>query len=461
GNYRIDSKLGAGGMGVVYKAFDTELDRPVAIKTLLSADSDDPSSLARFLREAKAASRLQHPSIVTIHHFGVEGETRYIVMEFVEGKTLKKLIGGNPLPVQQFCDIAIQVVDALALAHEKGVIHRDLKAENVMVTPRGQAKILDFGLAKLKEPETVSADQETVFKTQAGLVIGTVSHMSPEQAMGKEVDARADIFSIGVVLYEMATGTMPFEAPTPQATLARVLDSEPTPVLRLNPDAPPEMERLIHQCLNKNKAFRPDASELLVRLKAIQAMVATDPLATAVGVLPAATPGSGGYMPGYGSDPSAGTVEYRTPSTAYVAGVSRGGSSVVTTTLAPASASTRTIYNVVRGARKLLALLLWILPLAYFLYFIIGGGLIKQQAVEGTVVMALMRALVVPVMQWVDSVFTFRMVSGGWNFMVLALGFAAIVLRFVLLLPVETVEQKLRIRLDHSSGRAPSRVHRV
>ncbi|MGH9555939.1 MAG: serine/threonine protein kinase, partial [Terriglobales bacterium] len=145
GNYRIDSKLGAGGMGVVYKAFDTELDRPVAIKTLLSADSDDPSSLARFLREAKAASRLQHPSIVTIHHFGVEGETRYIVMEFVEGKTLKKLIGGNPLPVQQFCDIAIQVVDALALAHEKGVIHRDLKAENVMVTPRGQAKILDFG----------------------------------------------------------------------------------------------------------------------------------------------------------------------------------------------------------------------------------------------------------------------------------------------------------------------------
>ncbi len=459
GNYRIDSKLGAGGMGVVYKAFDTELDRPVAIKTLLSADSDDPSSLARFLREAKAASRLQHSAIVTIHHFGVEGETRYIVMEFVEGKTLKKLIGGNPMPAQQFCDIAIQVVDALALAHEKGVIHRDLKAENVMVTPRGQAKILDFGLAKLKEPEVLNPDAETVFKTQAGLVIGTVSHMSPEQAMGKEVDARADIFSIGVVLYEMATGTMPFEAPTPQATLARVLDSEPTPVLRLNPDAPPEMERLIHQCLNKNKAFRPDASELLVRLKAIQALVASDPLATAVGVLPAGTPGT--YMPGYGSDPSAGTAEYRTPSTAYLPGISRAGSSVVTATLAPASASTRTVYNIVRGTRKVLALLLWILPLTYFLYFIVGGGLIRQTALEGTPVMALMKALVVPVMQWVDSVFTFRMVSGGWNFMVLALGFGAIMLRFVLLLPIETVEQKLRIRLDHSSGRAPSRVHRV
>lgn len=458
GNYRIDSKLGAGGMGVVYKAFDTELDRPVAIKMLLSADSDDPSSLARFLREAKAASRLQHSAIVTIHHFGVEGETRYIVMEFVEGKTLKKLIGGNPMPVQQFCDIAIQVVDALALAHEKGVIHRDLKAENVMVTPRGQAKILDFGLAKLKEPDVLAADQETVFKTQAGLVIGTVSHMSPEQAMGKEVDARADIFSIGVVLYEMATGTMPFEAPTPQATLARVLDSEPTPVLRLNPDAPPEMERLIHQCLNKNKAFRPDASELLVRLKAIQALVASDPLATAVGVLPAGTPGT--YMPGYASDPAAGTAEYRSPSTAYVPGVSRAGSSVIAT-LPPASKSTRTVYNIVRGMRKVLSLLLWIIPLAYFLYFIIGGGLIKQTAVEGTVVMALIKALVVPVMQWVDSVFTVRMVSGGWNFMVLALGFGAIMLRFVLLLPIETVEQKLRIRLDHTSGRAPSRVHRV
>ena len=464
GNYRIDSKLGAGGMGVVYKAFDTELDRPVAIKTLLSADSDDPSSLARFLREAKAASRLQHPAIVTIHHFGVEGETRYIVMEFVEGKTLKKLVGGNPLPAQQFCDIAIQVVDALALAHEKGVIHRDLKAENVMVTPRGQAKILDFGLAKLREAETPNPDAETVFKTQAGLVIGTVSHMSPEQAMGKEVDARADIFSIGVVLYEMSTGKMPFEAPTPQATLARVLDSEPTPVLRLNPDAPPEMERLIHQCLNKNKAFRPDASELLVRLKAIQALVSTDPLATAVGVLPAATPGSGGgygLPTGYGSNPSGGTAEYRSPSTAYVPGVQGSGSSAVAP-LPPPSASTSAVYNVVKGTRRLLSLALWVIPLTYFLYFIIGGGLIRQQAIEGTVVMAMMKALVVPVMQWVDSVFTFRMVSGGWNFMVLALGFAAIILRFVLLLPVETVEQKLRIRLDHGQpGRPPSRVHRT
>ncbi len=461
GNYRIDSKLGAGGMGVVYKALDTELDRPVAIKTLLSADSDDPSSLARFLREAKAASRLQHPAIVTIHHFGVEGEIRYIVMEFVEGKTLKKVVGGNPMPTQQFCDIAIQIVDALALAHEKGVIHRDLKAENVMVTPRGQAKILDFGLAKLKEPENVDPDQATMFKTQAGLVIGTVSHMSPEQAMGKEVDARADIFSIGVVLYEMATGKMAFEAPSPAATLARLLDSEPTPVLRLNPEAPPEMERLIHQCLNKNKAFRPDASELLVRLKAIQAMVSTDPLATSVGVLPAATPGPGYTLPtGYGSNPSARTDEYRSPSTAYVPGVQGSGSSAVA--LPPPAASTRALYNLVKGTRKLLALALWVLPLAYFLYFIIGGGVIKPSAVEGTVVMALIKAVVVPVMQWVESVFTFRMVSGGWNFMVLALGLAAIVLRFVLLLPVETVEQKLRIRLDQGqSGRPPSRVHRT
>ncbi len=251
GSYRIDSKLGEGGMGVVYRATDTELDRPVAIKTLIS--SSDEESVARFMREAKAASRLQHPAIITIHQFGVEGEMRFIVMEYVEGKTLKSIINGQPMRLNQLCEIAIQVADGLAMAHEMHIIHRDMKAENVMVTPRGQVKILDFGLAKLKEPEKTGDDAATVYQTQVGVIMGTISHMSPEQALGSDVDPRADIFSFGVVLYEMATGKMPFDGPSPQATLARILNQEPTVVRELNPQAPQDLEKLINQCLQKDR----------------------------------------------------------------------------------------------------------------------------------------------------------------------------------------------------------------
>ncbi|HET7842312.1 MAG TPA: serine/threonine-protein kinase, partial [Terriglobia bacterium] len=248
GNYRIDEKLGEGGMGVVYLATDEELERRVALKTLISGAGQDEERLARFLREAKAVSRLQHPSIVTMYHFGVEGDTRYLVMEYIEGKTLRKIISGKPLPISQLIEYAIQVADGLALAHEKGVIHRDLKAENVMITPRGQVKILDFGLAKLKEVKPQAADEETAFRTEFGMVVGTVSTMSPEQAMGREVDARSDIFSLGVILYQMATGKLPFEGPTPQATLALILNQEPVAVSDLNPEVPPELARLIQQC---------------------------------------------------------------------------------------------------------------------------------------------------------------------------------------------------------------------
>src|SRR3954468_2696889 len=268
GNYRIDEKLGEGGMGVVYRATDTELDRSVAIKTLLT--SADPEASGRFMREAKAASRLAHPAIITIHHFGVESETRFIVMEYVEGKTLKRIIGGKPMHLNQLCEIAIQVADGLAMAHEHNVIHRDMKAENVMVTPRGQVKILDFGLAKLKEPEAKPNDK-TVFQTQVGVIMGTVSHMAPEQALGSEIDARADIFSFGVVLYEMATGVMPFDAPSAQAMLAKILNQEPVAAITLNPEMPPELDQLISACLKKDRTFRPTAQELRDRLKKIQA----------------------------------------------------------------------------------------------------------------------------------------------------------------------------------------------
>src|SRR5689334_19408016 len=164
GNYRIDQKLGEGGMGVVYLATDEELERRVALKTLISGAGQDEERLARFLREAKAVSRLQHPSIVTMYHFGVEGDTRYLVMEYIEGKTLRKLISGQALPISQLLEYAIQIADGLSLAHERGVIHRDLKAENVMITPRGQVKILDFGLAKLKEVKAQTGDEETGFR---------------------------------------------------------------------------------------------------------------------------------------------------------------------------------------------------------------------------------------------------------------------------------------------------------
>src|SRR5258708_1282929 len=245
GTYRLEEKLGEGGMCVGYRAHDTELDRTVAIKTLLAGAIGDQEVLERFVREAKAASRLQHPAIVIIYHVGIQGDTRYIVMEYVEGKTLKKAISGKPMAVNQICALGIQLADALTLAHEKNVVHRDLKAENVMLTPRMQAKILDFGLAKLREPET-GADATVL--TQVGIIMGTVSHMSPEQALGMEVDGRSDIFSLGVVFYEMATGRMPFEGPTAQATMARVLNMDPVPIGQLNSDLPPELQSLIQDC---------------------------------------------------------------------------------------------------------------------------------------------------------------------------------------------------------------------
>jgi serine/threonine protein kinase len=193
GAYTILGKLGEGGMGVVYGAVDSHLQRQVAIKTLIGSPETDAS--ARFLREAKAASRLQHPAVVTIYHIGVEAGLPYIVMELVEGSTLKKMIAGRPMNLRHACDVAIQVCEGLVAAHEMGVIHRDIKAENVIITPRGAVKILDFGLAKLAESQT--ADAMTMVQTQAGVVMGTVSHMSPEQALGRDVDARTDIFSFG------------------------------------------------------------------------------------------------------------------------------------------------------------------------------------------------------------------------------------------------------------------------
>jgi serine/threonine protein kinase/class 3 adenylate cyclase len=461
GNYRIDQKLGEGGMGVVYLATDLELERRVALKTLISGAEEDEERLARFLREAKAVSRLQHPSIVTMYHFGVEGSTRYLVMEYIEGKTLRKMISGQPLPISQMLDYAIQIADGLSLAHERGVIHRDLKAENVMVTPRGQVKILDFGLAKLKETKTQSGDEETAFRTEFGMVVGTVSTMSPEQAMGREVDARSDIFSLGVIFYQMATGKLPFEGPTPQATLALILNQEAPPVTDLNPEVPPELARLIQQCMQKSHVFRPSATDLVLRLKNIQAQLGSGKLA-ASDIRPSAgapsmdsrsvtslsTTASVPAMPQPGSGKTSSVktpaISLTTPSATAMQAAQAGN-----------VASLKGTYYAIRIARIAFSILTLTVPLSYLLMFIIGGGLIRSQVIEGTMLMRYMQAVVTPALSLVDRIFTFRMVSNGWNFMLLILAVAAFVARHLIMLPAEAGEHWAKSRLLKARASAP------
>ncbi len=442
GNYRIDDKLGAGGMGVVYRATDVSLDRPVAIKTLRSAESANPESEARFLREARAASRLQHPAIMTIHHVGVEGDTRYIVMELVEGLTLKRVMDGRPLELTQLCEIAIQVADGLATAHERGVVHRDMKAENVMVTPRGQVKILDFGLAKLKEPEASEDQNQTAaFETSAGTMLGTVSHMSPEQALAIEIDARTDIFSFGVMLYEMATGKMPFEGPSPQATLARILSQDPSPASRLNMDVPLELEQLIHLCLQKDRTCRPDARDVRARLKKIQASLSANRL-TASQLRPR------GFATGIRVPQSvAGMAQSRM-------GVSTSAASAyqisfpipIQTAPAEDEAKARRVYQALRGLRLGLSLALAILPLAFFGYFILGSGLVRKEVLEGSALLHGLQAVVTPIMEAVNQVLAVRLVAGGLDFMLAVLGVAAMTLRYFLLGKVKKAEAQAKER---------------
>jgi len=440
GNYRIDDKLGEGGMGVVYRATDTELGRAVAIKTLLTDPHLDQEGLsARFLREAKLASRLQHPCIVTIHHFGVEGNTRYIVMEYVEGKTLKKIIGNEPMPINSLLEIAIQIADGLAMAHEKGVIHRDMKAENVMVTTRGQVKILDFGLAKLNEPEShvASDDAETVYKTQEGLAIGTVSHMSPEQALGREVSDRSDVFSFGVVLYEMATGKMPFSGSSAQVTLARILDAEPQPVTRLNPDLPPELDVLIRHCLSKNKNYRPSADELVARLKNIQASLSANQLSSAE------IRGAGGKTPASGTRVISGSrsampvVDSRQhPAFAEMAATAAPDKEAP----APPPPGADRVYHMLKAARIVVAIATLSLPLAYFAYLFIKAGVIRATAVDGTALMGFINWVVIPVHEQVTKLVTVNFMVNQWDLSLVGLGILAFVVRYFIIMPFDSAE---------------------
>ena len=277
-HYRVVEQIGAGGMGVVYRAEDTRLGRPLVLKFLPPAASRDPMALERFEREARTASSMNHPGICTVYDIGEFEGQRYIAMEYLEGQPLDRFIGGKPVPVPTLIDLAVQITDAIELAHTEGILHRDVKPANIFITKRGHAKVLDFGLAKLaagdSEASALDATAQTLAAhvlTTAGVAVGTVAYMSPEQARGEDLDTRSDLFSLGVVLHEMATGRQAFAGPTAAVVFDAILNRTPPPIVSVNPEVPFELERIIDKAIEKDRMLRyqhaADLRSDLARLK--------------------------------------------------------------------------------------------------------------------------------------------------------------------------------------------------